>query len=59
MMLKGQEIKDGVNLGVPGYENITIKKNASGVPVVYGQAWVDVDINNLKDWTNPNGTYIL
>jgi len=59
MMLEGQEIKDGISLGVKGYENITIKKNASGIPVVYGQAWVDVDKNNLSEWTNADGTYKL
>lgn len=59
MMLEGQEIKDGINLGVPGYENITIRKNAHGVPVVYGQAWVDVDVNNIDDWKGPDGDYLL
>ena len=33
MMLEGQEIKDGISLGVKGYENITIKKNAHGFPL--------------------------
>ena len=59
MQLTGQEIKDGVNLGVPGYESITIRKNQHGVPVVYGQAWVDVNKDNLHEWTNPDGTYVL
>jgi len=59
MMLKGQPIKDGVDLGVPGYNSITIKNNEHGVPVVYGQAWVDVNKDNLKDWTNADGSYKL
>lgn len=57
--LKGEEIKDGTNLGRPGYENIIIKKNKSGVPVIYGQAWMDVTKENLKDWKKPNGDYKL
>jgi len=59
MMLSGQEIKDGVDLGVPGYNSITIKPNEHGVPVVYGQAWVDVDKSNLSEWTNADGSYVL
>jgi hypothetical protein len=27
--------------------------------VIYGSAWVDVNKNNLKDWTNPDGSYKL
>jgi len=59
MMLKGIPIKEGTDLGATGYHNITIKTNEFGVPVVYGQAWVDVDKNNLKDWTNADGSYML
>jgi simple sugar transport system substrate-binding protein len=58
-LLKGKKITAGMNLGRPGYEKITIKKNKSGVPVIYGSAWVDVNKDNLKDWTNPDGSYKL
>jgi simple sugar transport system substrate-binding protein len=58
-LLKGEKITEGTNLGRPGYEKITIKKNKHGVPVIYGQAWMDVDKNNLKDWKKPNGDYKL
>ena len=58
-LLKGEEIKKGTNLGRPGYESIIIKKNKAGVPVIYGQAWMDVDKDNLKDWKKPNGDYKL
>lgn len=58
-MLKGIPITEGLDLGVSGYNSITIKNNEHGVPVVYGQAWVDVDKDNLKDWTNPDGSYKL
>ncbi len=57
--LKGNKIKEGDNLGKPGYESITIKKNASGIPVIYGSAWVDVNKSNLDDWKNPDGSWKL
>lgn len=57
--LKGIEIKEGDDLGKDGYRNVIIKNNASGVPVVYGQAWVDVDKSNLNDWKNADGSWKL
>ncbi|GHV77418.1 autoinducer 2 ABC transporter substrate-binding protein [Spirochaetia bacterium] len=58
-LLKGETISDGANLNVNGYNNITIKKNDSGVPVIYGQAWVDVNKDNLSEWRNADGSYKL
>jgi simple sugar transport system substrate-binding protein len=58
-LLKGKKITEGMNLGRPGYEKITIKKNKYGVPVIYGSAWVDVNKENLKDWMTPDGKYKL
>ena len=58
-LLKGEKITEGMDLGRPGYESITIQKNADGFPVIYGQAWVDVDLDNLDDWKNPDGSYKL
>jgi len=58
-LIKGNTVKEGMDLGRPGYNKITIKKNKSGVPVIYGSAWVDVNKDNLKDWTNPDGKYKL
>ncbi len=57
-MLKGEEITEGMDLGAPGYESITIQENDSGVPVIYGQAWVDVNEDNLEDWMT-DGEYDL
>jgi simple sugar transport system substrate-binding protein len=59
LMLKGEQIKEGMDLKRPGYSDIIIKKNKDGVPVIYGQAWADVNIDNLGDWTNPDGSYKL
>ena len=57
--LKGIEVKEGDNLGKPGYESITIQYNDAGVPVIYGSAWVDVNKDNLDDWKNPDGSWKL
>ncbi|MFA7567961.1 MAG: hypothetical protein WCY01_13095, partial [Alkalispirochaeta sp.] len=58
-LLQGKEITEGMDLGRPGYENIIIKKNESGVPVVYGQAWADVNKDNLDEWRDANGKWKL
>jgi len=58
-LLKGHKITEGMDLGKPGYNKITIKKNKSGVPVIYGQAWKDVNKDNLSDWMTPDGKYKL
>ena len=58
-LLKGETVGTGTNLGVKGYENVTMKNNANGVPVLYGQAWVDVNKDNLGEWKNPDGSYKL
>jgi simple sugar transport system substrate-binding protein len=57
--LLGEEIGEGTNLERPGYKNITIQNNDAGVPIIYGQAWVDVNKDNLDDWKNPDGSYML
>lgn len=58
-VLKGENIAAGLDLGLPGYGKVTIKKNEHGVPVVFGQAWVDVNKGNLSDWKDANGKYKL
>jgi simple sugar transport system substrate-binding protein len=58
-LLKGNKITEGMDLGKPGYGKITIKNNPSGVPVIYGAAWVDVNKDNLKDWVGSDGKYKL
>lgn len=49
-LLKGNEIKEGMDLGRPGYENITIKNNQYGVPIIYGSAWKDVTLENIDEY---------
>ena len=44
MILEGKEISEGMDLGVPGYNNIKIDGT-----VIYGSAWVDVTSDNMAD----------
>jgi simple sugar transport system substrate-binding protein len=45
MVMNGEEITDGMDLGLPGYENITLDGK-----VIYGQAWVNVNKDNMADY---------
>jgi len=45
MVMDGEEITDGMDLGLEGYENITLDGK-----VIYGQAWVNVNADNMADY---------
>lgn len=45
MLLEGETPTEGMDMGRPGYENLILNGK-----VFYGQAWVDVTIENLADW---------
>ena len=45
MVINGQTVTDGMSLGLPGYENITLDGK-----VIYGQAWVNVNADNMADY---------
>jgi len=49
-LIKGEPITDGMDLGVPGYEKIVIKKGENGVDVIYGAAWIKMDADNMGDY---------
>lgn len=42
-VLKGEEIQNGDDLGVPGYENVVVSRNSYGIPIVTGRAWIKID----------------
>lgn len=44
-VLNGEEIKDGLNLGIPGFEDCTVKDK-----MVFGSAWVDVTKDNMASY---------
>lgn len=50
LVLKGEEIKDGMDLGVPGYEKMTVIKGPGKGVIIQGQAWVDADKSNYKNF---------
>ncbi len=45
MILDGKKINNGVNLGIKGYDKLTLKGK-----VLYGQAWVDVTKSNMNQY---------
>jgi simple sugar transport system substrate-binding protein len=49
-VLRGEEITDGMDLGVPGYEKIKLVEGVNGVPVIYGAAWIKMDATNMDDY---------
>jgi simple sugar transport system substrate-binding protein len=49
-LLQGEEIADGMDLGVPGYDKIKLVKNEGTVPIIYGAAWIKIDANNMEEY---------
>ena len=45
MLLEGQELTDGMNLGVRGYD--PIRQDEDNPALFYGSAWVDVTKENM------------
>ncbi|MCR9088420.1 MAG: autoinducer 2 ABC transporter substrate-binding protein [Rhodobacteraceae bacterium] len=45
MVMDGEEVTDGMDLGLPGYENVSLDGK-----VVYGQAWVNVNADNMAEY---------
>ena len=45
MVMDGEEVTDGMDLGFEGYDNVTLDGK-----VIYGQAFVDVDAGNMADY---------
>lgn len=50
MVLEGKKITDGMNLGVKGYEKVSVTKGPGQGFIIRGNAFVDVDKSNLKDF---------
>jgi hypothetical protein len=58
-MLKGEEITEGMDLGAPGYDNVTIEENEHGVMLIYGSALTEVNIDNLDTFKDASGEWML
>jgi simple sugar transport system substrate-binding protein len=50
MLVDGVEFKDGMDLGVPGYTNMKLKKGPGKGIILTGQAWIDVNKDNLDKY---------
>lgn len=50
MALAGTPVTDGMDLGVAGYNAVAVTPGAGEGIVVRGQAWVDVNASNWKDY---------
>ena len=45
MLINGDKVTDGMDLGVEGYEKLALDGK-----VLYGQAWVDVTKENMAEY---------
>ena len=50
MLIDGQKPTDGMDMGVTGYNKVSIKKGPGVGVVITGQAWVEVDKQNYKKY---------
>ncbi|WP_061962519.1 substrate-binding domain-containing protein [Demequina flava] len=48
LVMDGEEIVDGMDLGVPGYESITQDPEIANN--FYGDAWIEIRLDNLEDY---------
>jgi simple sugar transport system substrate-binding protein len=49
-VIKGEEITDGMDLGVPGYNAVTVAPNEAGTMIITGSAWIKMDADNMGDY---------
>jgi len=50
MLVQGKTITNGMDMGVPGYNAVTVKKGPGVGIIVTGKAWVEVDKSNYKKY---------
>jgi simple sugar transport system substrate-binding protein len=50
LLLEGKTVTNGMDLGIKGYHRVTVSKGPGSGIVVNGQAWVDVDKSNYKQY---------
>lgn len=50
MVLEGTEITNGMDLGVPGYNEVTVSDGPGEGIIIQGQAWVDVGKDEYADY---------
>lgn len=50
LVLEGKPITDGMDLGVDGFHHIKLTTGSNGVPVIVGDAWIEIDKNNMDHY---------
>ncbi len=50
MVLEGKTVKDGADLGIKGYNKVSVTKGKGAGSIIRGSAFVDVDKSNYKDF---------
>ena len=48
--MEGKKITNGMNLGIKGYEKVSVTKGAGAGMIIRGAAFVDVDKMNMKSY---------
>lgn len=48
-VLNGEEITEGMDLGVPGYESIVIEEGSNGAKVIFGNAFLKITKDNMDE----------
>ncbi len=49
-ILNGEEITDGADLGVQGYNSVKVSQGPGKGIIIQGQAWVDVGKENYGEY---------
>lgn len=49
-ILHGEEITEGMDLGVAGFESIHLATGQNGVPVIYGNAWIKITVDTMDQY---------
>jgi len=50
LLIDGKTVTSEMNLGIPGYEHVVVSKGPGQGVIVRGQAWIDVDQSNYKQY---------
>jgi simple sugar transport system substrate-binding protein len=50
LLVQGKKITDGMDMGVSGYDHVTVKKGPGVGVILTGKAWVEVDKSNYKKY---------
>lgn len=50
LVLQGKKVTTGMNLGVKGYNKVTVTKGRGSAMIITGNAFVDVDKSNYKSY---------